>query len=393
VYAFRPINSLDRFVLAAQSRAPLDTSRKMLMYAFTYHQVMPAFLDFLFPFGQQIYTQDFFFSGFRHENRLLEADAGPSLPKLGRSGREIRMCYSLKSVERVEELGPEQTWSVRQTATYHSFDVETGVALWISVKGNDLIEDRIRCATENLEPDQRPFSTKDRAFQESLESHLINCKWAGEEWRWYLNFLEEELQGNTRRTLFAKVVRGRRPEEEATLKFLKTRTMSMKKPANGNTENNQTNLLQPASAISQARASRNRSASRESRMEASNQDQFSFSDLQHIQSLEDKANEVIFVLNTNIEVLNELKGYYKALTTSEEYNKDFSTVHRRSVERFQKQITIIVRDLQMQISRAGTLVRTLANRKALVWIPISVSRFSSSLFPSKEANLYSFMAS
>jgi hypothetical protein len=92
-------------------------------------------------------------------------------------------------------------------------------------------------------------------------------------------------------------------------------------------------------------------------------------------------------------VLNELKGYYKALTTSEEYNKDFSTVHRRSVERFQKQITIIVRDLQMQISRAGTLVRTLANRKALVWIPISVSRFSSSLFPSKEANLYSFMAS
>jgi hypothetical protein len=300
------------------------------------------------------------------------------------------MCYSLKSVEKVDDLEPEQSpWSVRQTATYHSFDVETGVALWISVKGNDLIQDRIMCATENIEPDQRPFSTKDRAFQESLAVHLINCKWAGEEWRWYLNFLEEELQGNTRRTLSAKVVRGRRPEEEETVKFLKTRTMSTKQ-ANGISVNDPASPLQPPPANSQARAKRTRSASRESRMGTDSQDQFSFSDLQHIQSLEDKANEVVFVLNSNIEVLNELKEYYKALVTAEEYNKDFNTSHRRSVERFRQQINIIIRDLQMQISRAATLVRTLSNRKALVCI--ALRRHILFEATSKEANFASFTA-
>lgn len=335
----------------------------MLLYTLTYHQVMPAFLDFLFPFGKQIYTRDFFFSGFRHENRLTGSDTGPSLPKLNRLGREIRVSYSLKSVEKSGEK--HAPWSVRQTATYHSFDVQTGAALWISVKGNDLIQDRVMTATENLKPDQRPFSTKERAFEESLSVHLINCKWAGEQWRWYLNDLEEELQGSTgRRALSAKVVRDRRPEDKEKLEFLRARSMSTK-IAGSDGQANSVTLLKPPPATGQPEKKRTRSVSRESRIQDS-QDQFSFEDLRDVQSLEDKANEVIFILNANIDVLKELKDYYQDLVFSEDHAKYFGANHKTSLGQFVKQIISIINDLRMQITRAGALVRMLGDRKALV---------------------------
>ncbi|KUJ17136.1 uncharacterized protein LY89DRAFT_585234 [Mollisia scopiformis] len=332
------------------------------MYTLTYHQVMPAFLDFIFPFGQQIYTRDFFFGGIRHENRLLDSDLGPDLPKLRRSGQEIRVCYSLKSVEKTDEPGEKHSpWSVRQTATYHSFDVETGSALWISVKGNDLIQDRVMTATENLGPDQRPFSTKERAFEEAMSIHLINCKWAGEQWRWYLNYLEEELQGGAgRRALSAKVVRERRPEEKEKLEFLRARSMSTKGTSKG--RSGMTTFCQSP----KPQPNRTRSASRESGAELDGHSQFSFDDSRDIQSLEDKTNEAIFVLNANIDVLGELKVYYHDLVVSQEHVKLFASNHNRVVERFGKQITSIINDLRMQITRAGALLRMLSDRKALV---------------------------
>ena len=328
---------------------------------------MPAFLDFIFPFGRQIYTQDFFFSGFRNENQLVLSETGPSLPKLGRSGQEFRVCYSLKSVERSEEPEEKHTpWSVRQMATYHSFDVETVAALWISVKGNDLIQDRVMTATENLAPGHRPFSTKERAFQESLSFHLINCKWAGEQWRWYLTYLEEELQGGAgRRALSAKVVRDRRPHDMETLEFLRARSMSTRGASHGVA--NPTVLLTP----SQSQTRRTRSRSRESQVEQDSHNQFSFDDLRDVQSLEDKTNEVIFVLNANIDVLRELKEYYNDLVSLQEHDKYFTDNHKKCVERFEKQITAIINHLRMQITRAGALVRMLADRKALVSVVLS----------------------
>ncbi|RDW74883.1 hypothetical protein BP6252_06025 [Coleophoma cylindrospora] len=350
------------FVLAPHSRERLCTSRKMLMYAFTYHQVMPAFLDFMFPFGQQVYVQDFYFSGFRRENLLADADTGINLPKLGRSGREIRMCYSLKSVEQSDE--PENTWSIRQTATYHSFDVVSGSALWISVKGNDLIKDRVMSATEHIKPNERPFATKAGAFARSLDVHWMNCKWASEEWRWYLNCLEEDIQGNTRRTLSTQVVR-RRPGDDEAIKFLKdrTRTASGRETAN-NGPMNLSNAIQPP----QNRPIQTRHPpSRHYNTEPHVQDYFSFNDMQRLQSWEEKINEAIFVLKANVDVVKELADNYRSLVTSVVSLEYFEMDQRRATESFEKQVMTIIRDMQVQIARAETLIRLLADRKALLY--------------------------
>ena len=177
----------------------------MLTLAFTYHQVMPGFLDLVYSFGRQEYAQDFHFSVFQEDTRLSESDRGLKVPELGWSGRDIRMGYGLKSVE-PSTSQQDWPWSIRHCAVHHSCDVVSGRATWIVIKGNHLMKDRIESATESQNlPQISNFNTVDRAFASTLATHLIICDWAGDNWRWYINFLEEEFQSTTRGTLSAVV--------------------------------------------------------------------------------------------------------------------------------------------------------------------------------------------
>lgn len=173
----------------------------MFKYAFTYLQVMPTFLDFIFPFGFQEHQEDFHFTGFRQETRLLGNERGLKIAELERSGQDTQVCYSLKSVERSSD--PKFPWSIRQTAAYHSFDFGTGNAAWIIVKGNQLMKDRIKDSSNDVDV----FKSLGGAFNASLDSHLMICSWCAEEWRWYANFLESTLQEMTRRSLAIRVVK------------------------------------------------------------------------------------------------------------------------------------------------------------------------------------------
>lgn len=113
------------FIYARNGRERLKTTRQMLMTIFSYHQVMPAVLDFLFPFGRQEYAKDFHFSGFRQDTCLAEFERGLQIPELGWSGLGIQLCYGLKSVE-TSLSQPEWPWSIRQCAIHHSLDLESG---------------------------------------------------------------------------------------------------------------------------------------------------------------------------------------------------------------------------------------------------------------------------
>ncbi|CAI6340154.1 unnamed protein product [Periconia digitata] len=181
------------FLHSPHSRAPLRISRNMLSFLLTYYQVMPSFLDFIFPFGHQIEAKDFYFSGLRDDSRLEQRHRGLTIPRLNRSGNEIRFCYNLRSVERSTSQ-PGLQWSIRQCAVYHSFDVETGKSLWINVKANKLIKNRIEEATSDPTFDSSGTVQTAAAFSSSLSIHLLLCDWSSENWRWYLNDLEQEFQ-------------------------------------------------------------------------------------------------------------------------------------------------------------------------------------------------------
>ena len=95
------------------------------------------------------------------------------------------MCYNLKSVE-PSEYQPDMPWSIRQTAVYHSLDLETGRAFWVIVKGDELIKERIQDSLEQARISRQVeglYSTGN-AFATSLTTHMVICDWCNEYWRW-----------------------------------------------------------------------------------------------------------------------------------------------------------------------------------------------------------------
>ena len=348
----------------------------MLTLMFTYHQVMPEFLDFLCPFGRQQYPQDFHFSGFRQDTRLADAERGLSIPELGWSGRDIRLCYNLKSVERSESQ-PDWPWSIRHCAAYHSFDVENGLANWIVIKGDQLMKNRIKSATDTGGlPETSSFQSTDRAFASTLATHLIFCNWSAESWRWYLNFLEEALQTASRRTLTVVTNPPSSPVATRSIASITQQGVSEKRdkiwPSRSrkptmqplDTDKPPLPTSRPLPPVTPTSPVSPRVPAQSS--EKNSGHEFSFSDLQRLQFIEEKADEAILVLHANINVLTELKQHYRLLTDSEEWPEELRSRCKTDIVRFDRRVTHVENDLGKQKLRAETLVRLLANRKSLV---------------------------
>lgn len=361
------------FIHAPNSREWLNTSRNMVAYALSYHQAMPSFLDFLFPFGRQEHARDFHFSGFRNETRLDPNRRGLQIPELGRSGREIRMCYSLKSVE--ESIGQQQwPWSIRQTAVYHSLDIETGVMSWVVVKGNQLIQRRMESVTESRTfRGSNDFNTPVRAFVASLALHLVICDWCGEDWRWYISFLEECLQEKTRRTLAVPLESVPSTFAEKPSQALTWSTISSSIPEK-RVYSGLSSIFEKSEPMAPPELPSGPPPPPPGRPSvapiavstSSGPDyggDFSFGDLPRVQHLEDKANEVLLILESNTNVLTELEQHYELVRENcgwphEVSHGDFS--------RFKSRLASIVNDLRMQQSRTKTLLRLIADRKSLL---------------------------
>lgn len=177
------------FVGAESSRDVLRISHHMTLWVLSFFQVLPAFLEFLFPFGRQLYPIDFQFSGFREDSRLEDAMQRAALPELRRSGQDFQICYNLKSVEYKPEI-QEWPWSCRQAAIFHAFDVLNGQASWIVVKANDVIRERFKEALDSrLREDSGIYSTVSKMFVNTLACHMVIIEWCGENWRWYISTL------------------------------------------------------------------------------------------------------------------------------------------------------------------------------------------------------------
>ncbi|OCL10567.1 hypothetical protein AOQ84DRAFT_288983 [Glonium stellatum] len=348
----------------------------MLLCALTYYQVMPAFLDFLFPFGQQKYQKDFHSTGFRHETRLSEIDRGLALPNLGRSGRSLQLCYSLKSVE------PSKTgngdWTIRQTALYHSFDMESGQAVWFIVKASQMMKKRIRESSSS--PELASFENLSRSFASTFGVHLILCDWARENWRWYINSLEDRLQERTEDTLLAPV------GKISPAPFLGPQRITTAPPT-GPIQHQSSSLV--SGGIPLQRLVRRVTGSLKpgrsatlppdttstsmhiptcsAQIAAIDPEDYTFKDLQQLQFDEEKANEALLILKMNANILLELNEYYQSLWSSEDPPDDLRNGCKGDMARFQRRVAGVISDLRMQQSRIEMLLQLAADRKNLLY--------------------------
>jgi hypothetical protein len=364
------------FLHAPNSRERLNISREMYSSLMTYHQVMPSFLDFILSFGRHQHAQDFHFGGFRHESCLADATRGLNVPELGRSGRRIQLCYSFRSVEHSSRQA-QWPWSVRQTAAYHSFDLESGQSTWIMVKGDRLMKERFTSATKSpYLGDLRSFGSLQSSLCSALATHLVLVDWSAENWRWFINFLEEQVQAITRRTVDVVVskpvdpISAISPLAPSPQGFFPNKQRSRTFTFGRKNTHMQQNTPLPMPAVQGVPSGPPEPPERPPEpIEEKGEDGhegFSFGDLQRIQFIEEQANETLLVLKTNTNVLTELQQFYWSFIQSDDCPRDIKQDCRDGFARFESRIASVKHDLQMQQSRVETLLRLLADRKTLV---------------------------
>lgn len=345
------------------------------MLALTYHQVMQAYLDFIFPFGIQENAEDFHFSGFRQKTRLSQGDQALSIPMLARSGRGLQICYNLKAVE--ESRNPK--WSIRQTAVYHSFDVETGCTIWIMVKGSNLMKRRVMHEMQSSNhSDLSSFQNTLCAFAASLAAHVLLCDWSGENWRWFINSLEEDCRRKTRDAVQAEVDRPHslvdRPQDGISTSQPRSNTFPslIRQLTDSITSANPMRIfrLRRSNAVNTPTfTTQNNVTSSRFMLESLPEKPapvFAVRDLQDIQSLEDQANNALLVLKMNSTILSKLKQLYRSVVDSDELSDELRRNCKGEVSRFEQRVSEFMDDLQVQQSRLKTLLRMLSDRKNLV---------------------------
>ena len=374
------------------SREKLQVSREMLMLCFTYFQVIPEFLDFLFTFGYQAHAEDPYFSNFCQRTRLSGPCQPLKIPALSWSGRELQLCYNLRSVE---QSGPSD-WSIRTCAVHHTFDVQNVRTNWIIIKGNDLMKDRIeRSASGRNDNNISSLGTLDKAFAASLATHLLFCEWATEQWRWYIISLEQTFQDASKRTLTAPVnlpsstdtgaeefkmrprTETQKTDESIFARISRTQTawtdkFSIKSPKPISPV--QRTYTDPESGLSQPlppdivlKDDAGSSAEQpQPAFENINEHDFSFPKLQKIQQIEEKAHAAVLVLKLNIGIIHQLKEYYETVTQLNSFPQEVIRLCRDDIQQFQMRIDGILNSLQTQILRLETLLRLAGDRKSLV---------------------------
>ena len=365
------------------------------MLCFTHFQVMPEFVDFLFPFGFQLYAHDFYFSGFRQKTKLAERRQNLT-PEATAIEKSIQTCYSLKSVEPSDTDG----WSIRHCAVQHSIEMKEVRTSWIIVKGDELMKRRIESATSDSGTyEASDYKAIDRAFEASLGTHLIFCDWSAENWRWYINFLEDKFQSMTRRAFSAPVHVSLPPAADMDQLTLKPRTNTQRtarstfsmfsrtqtqvttkddvKPALKHRMSTPQTYTNPDTGISQPlppeedddddddykpESSRNADDTNV----GDEHQEFSFSKLRKVHHIAEKANEAVLVLKQNIIVLVQLRQYYMSVTKRRDFPKELRDNCKDAIDDFELRIEGLENDMQTQILRLETLLCLLEDRKNLV---------------------------
>jgi hypothetical protein len=235
------------------------------------------------------------------------------------------------------------------------------------------------------------FESTASSFASTLATHLILCDWCDEDWRWYLTFLEKRLQNLTRRSLALDIPKAPNFVEPSTFQNLVQPQASFRRTlsdATKRTFSTSWRLSTSGSSLEKTsfkpsfpQPSSPTTASSKpklppvlppgmdgsnSQRSSDNDEIFSVKTLQQVQFIEDKTNEVLLILESNIKILNCLKKHYQTILESAACPAEFKSDCKTQIAYFERRVANIVGDLEIQLSSANTLLQLLENRKSLV---------------------------
>lgn len=193
----------------------LNITEDMLFLILSFHQVSPAYLNFITCFSSQTGSSDLRFGGFRSQAAFRHAD-DRGIKELARSGINYQLCLKLRTVlERdpnvKDKPGRVSGPSKLQAAIYHHFDVREARAFWIvtapkrsfenSAKAN-VLWDQIRlsiseCRTADGRTVKVASGAERHRFAGSLGIFVTVAEWSLSDFAFYIQHIEEQLDGLT----------------------------------------------------------------------------------------------------------------------------------------------------------------------------------------------------
>lgn len=382
------------------SRAAINCSMDMFKIVCSYHQIDPSFLESVCTFGECDQPIDLCLAQFREKDTLkCHPQQRLELPNLGRSGREIRLSYLLRSVEYSED-GPQGVWGwqIRQIANYHSFDVESGRAFWLTIKGNELFQDRIQEVSPFIEiPPKAEVDEGDVSpyLKATLATHIVYLSWCDENWRQFINEVEEDIRAivspangvllddhadpsstyprslremSRRSTMLYSKSHSRSstmatgatdPKSPILSKVLNATTSTL----NSWLRRERTPQVDPEKAMPQQDNASQPIGNPLPRDKQDMLSRFRFKDMQTLHRHTDFLQKAILVLDLNVGVLRDISAYYRSLITTE-FSENMSC--KEAIEDFLKEVSSILRRLETRSRQMHCLLSTLSQNMLLV---------------------------
>ncbi|KAK6085916.1 hypothetical protein SCUP234_02823 [Seiridium cupressi] len=375
------------FMSASHSQAPLSCRFEMFRYLCTYHQVSPEAVGLLYSFG----PRNNGLNDFHHTHLIQEYWDQPSsptysIPDLGRSGRSMRIGYKLAAMEKSDFDGE---WTMRETVIYHTLDMSNGKLLWITVKANDLIRDRIIEAREKEPTRLHSIPTTVQASLEVvLSTHMIVLEWCTEGWRWYISQMESRIRDLLVKTTSAPInsaddvldpipslVRAlslptsesivtARPlpkingTKEAT--FSESSTAYNNDATNTSAFNRQDKLREPSKAV----------MDRQSQVQLTIQqlavlNDFKLKDLQTLGSVSKKVREAKLAMTMNVRILQELLDCYQNIFNTKDLSTEAFEACQLKFGDFQRCVKTLRCFLESECLGASTLLEQLDDGRNL----------------------------
>jgi hypothetical protein len=173
------------FIHARDARRPLCCSRLQLQHILTYYQAMPLFLEHVFTFCKR---DDPHLQAIFHTDDYLGSRGLNVTEATSRIGKRIQHCFNLVGVE--YDPDDAMKYKFRQAAAYYSCDPTKGQSVWVVLKANLVIRDRLIKISES-QGGERTDPTS--SFRADLRSHLVFYEWSVQNWTAYLNYLERKI--------------------------------------------------------------------------------------------------------------------------------------------------------------------------------------------------------
>ncbi|CCT73159.1 uncharacterized protein FFB20_10579 [Fusarium fujikuroi] len=372
------------FLQAETSRAPLNCSRDSFSHIMSYHQVPPTFIDFVSAFGATHYPTDYHMTGFDADDTLGIKDSNLiNISTLGRSGREHRIQYLLRSVERDSNDDGSRRWNIRQAAVYHSFDFISGKALWINIKANGLLKERIIEATgDTAILDLGTQDDLQKSFAATLVIHLILLEWCDEDWRTCIRDCESKVRDILVKAQTSQVVQP--PAFSATARRALGSQTARHTELSEN-EKQQTpmplvwgrkirSLVKSLSRykyrVSQdsdlfGTADDDNYVQKRQFENLKNLDTFSFGELQHLHYMTEQLESYRLVMELNHQALRDIAERYQNLPSQRGFPKSLKEDCMEDILSFARRVERIRKNLEIRMTQVNSLLAWLQDGKAL----------------------------